>query len=47
MKINLSSAKKIKTIKGFGGSAAWWSPQIADEKTADEVVRICFTAMTD
>lgn len=42
MKINLSSAKKIKTIKGFGGSAAWWSPQIADEKTADEVVSLLY-----
>ncbi|MCM1115091.1 MAG: hypothetical protein NC397_06295 [Clostridium sp.] len=42
MKINLSSAKVIKEIKGFGGSAAWWSPQISSSKTADEVVDLLY-----
>lgn len=42
MKINLSSAKKIKTIKGFGGSAAWWSPQIKDENTAKDVANLLY-----
>ncbi len=42
MKINLSTAKRIKKLKGFGGSAAWWSPQINDSKTADEVVDLLY-----
>ena len=42
MKINLSNAKRVKKIKGFGGSACWWSPQISDEKTADDVVNLLY-----
>lgn len=42
MKLNLSNAKKLKTIKGFGASAAWWSPQIRDSKTADDVVNLLY-----
>ena len=37
MKINLTGAKKIKEIKGFGGSACWWSPNVKDDKTANEI----------
>lgn len=42
MKINLSYAKKIKTLKGFGASSAWWSPQINDDKTAQDVVDLLY-----
>lgn len=42
MKINLKSAKRIKQIKGFGGSAAWWSPQIKNDKTADEIAELLY-----
>lgn len=42
MKINLSSAKKINELKGFGASACWWSPQISDEKTASEVAELLY-----
>ncbi len=42
MKINLSNAKELKTIRGFGGSAAWWSQMIDDEKTADEVADLLY-----
>lgn len=42
MKINLSKAKKIKCLKGFGGSACWWSPQIQNDKTADEVTELLY-----
>lgn len=42
MKINLSKAKKIKNIKGFGGSSAWWSPQVPDEETADKVTELLY-----
>lgn len=42
MKINLSSAGKLKILKGFGGSAAWWSPQIKDEKTARDVAALLY-----
>lgn len=42
MKINFSDAKMLKKIKGFGASSCWWSPQISDEKTADEVVNLLY-----
>ncbi|MCM1285942.1 MAG: hypothetical protein NC213_05785 [Acetobacter sp.] len=41
MKINLLSAKKIKKIKGFGGSSAWWSQYVPEEK-ADEIVDLLY-----
>lgn len=42
MEINLSKAKKVKQIKGFGASACWWSPHISDEKTATEVANLLY-----
>lgn len=42
MKINLSNAKKIKNLKGFGASSCWWSPQIKDEKTAGEITELLY-----
>lgn len=42
MKINIANAKKIKTLKGFGGSACWWSPQIKNKKTADDVAELLY-----
>lgn len=42
MKINLSDAKKIRALTGFGASACWWSPQIKDDKTADEVIDLLY-----
>ncbi|MCC8072662.1 MAG: hypothetical protein LIO62_00835 [Clostridiales bacterium] len=42
MKINLSDAKKIKKLKGFGTSACWWSPQISDDETAQKVVDLLY-----
>ncbi len=42
MKINLANAEKIKMFKGFGGSSCWWSPQIKDVKTADEVAELLY-----
>lgn len=42
MKIDLSGAKKIKAIKGFGGSAAWWSPQVNNERTAEHVCGLLY-----
>ncbi len=42
MKINLENAKKIKTLRGFGGSACWWSTAVKDEKTADEIAELLY-----
>lgn len=42
MKINLENAKVIKTVKGFGGSACWWSPQVKSEKTAQEIANLLY-----
>lgn len=44
MKINLKNAKVIKSLKGFGGSACWWSPQIKDEKFVT-MLQIFFTVI--
>lgn len=42
MKISFENAKEIKTLKGFGGSACWWSPQVKSEKTADEIANLLY-----
>lgn len=42
MKINLSKAVKIKEIKGFGASACWWSPQLEDGTTAEEITELLY-----
>lgn len=42
MKIALKNAKKIKTLTGFGASACWWSPQVDDEKTAEELSELLY-----
>jgi O-glycosyl hydrolase len=42
MKLNLTNAKEIKKLKGFGVSSAWWSPQVADDKTADEISELLY-----
>lgn len=42
MIINLANSKRLKKIKGYGGSAAWWSPQISNEKTADDVINLLY-----
>lgn len=41
MKINISDAKEIKKLKGFGGSACWWSTHVPAEK-AEEVVNLLY-----
>lgn len=42
MKINLSDAKRLKELKGFGGSAAWWSVRLSDEKITDEIIDLLY-----
>ncbi|MDD6728654.1 MAG: glycoside hydrolase [Eubacteriales bacterium] len=42
MKINLSNAKKIKTLKGFGGSSCWWSTGVKNEKDAEDVAKLLY-----
>lgn len=42
MKINLKNAEKIKVLKGFGGSAAWWSPQVGNEKDAQRIAELLY-----
>lgn len=42
MKINLSKAKKVKCLKGFGVSACWWSPQINNDNTADAITELLY-----
>lgn len=42
MKIDIANARTIKTLKGFGGSACWWSPRISDDKTARDVANILY-----
>lgn len=42
MKINLKNGKKIKDLKGFGGSAAWWSPQVKSQKDAENIAELLY-----
>lgn len=42
MKINLSNAKKIKTLKGFGASAAWWSQKVSTKEDAENIARLLY-----
>lgn len=42
MKLNLKNAKRVNTIKGFGASACWWSPQVEDEKTAEKLSELLY-----
>lgn len=42
MKINLSTAREITALSGFGGSAAWWSPQVNDDNTARELAELFY-----
>lgn len=42
MKINLSTAKKLQTIKGWGTSACWWSQACADSDTQDKIIDLLY-----
>ena len=42
MNIDLKSAKKLQTLKGWGTSACWWSQYCADEKTAKEIAELLY-----
>lgn len=41
--IDLKNAEKKQTLKGFGTSACWWSQNVADEKTADELSDLLYS----
>lgn len=43
IKINLKGAEKKQTIKGFGTSACWWSQNISDDKTAQEISDLLYS----
>jgi len=41
--IDLTAAEHQQKLKGFGTSACWWSQNIADEKTADEIAELLYS----
>ena len=41
MKINVSKAKELKTIKGFGASSCWWSTHVPFDK-AEEIIDLLY-----
>ncbi len=41
--IDLKNAAQKQTLKGFGTSACWWSQNVADKKTADELSDLLYT----
>lgn len=43
IKLDLTKAKNLQRLSGFGTSACWWSQNIADEKTADEIADILYS----
>ena len=42
MKLQLSNAKEMQTLKGWGTSACWWSQYCGDEKTQDEIASLLY-----
>ncbi len=42
MKISLSGKNARQTVKGYGASACWWSQNISQEKTADQISRLLY-----
>lgn len=41
--LDLRNAEKKQILKGFGTSACWWSQNISDEKTADEISDLLYS----
>ncbi|MDE5604939.1 MAG: hypothetical protein K2I73_05100 [Eubacterium sp.] len=41
--VDLKNAEKKQTLKGFGTSACWWSQNVSDEKTADEISDLLYS----
>lgn len=41
--IDLIHTEKRQTLKGFGTSACWWSQNISDKKTADEIADLLYS----
>lgn len=41
--VDLRNAEKKQTLMGFGTSACWWSQNISDEKTADEISDLLYS----
>lgn len=42
MKIDLKSAKKLQTLKGWGTSACWWSQYCKEESTQNEIASLLY-----
>ena len=42
MKINLSKAKQLQKLKGWGTSACWWSQYCGDEETQNEIAKLLY-----
>lgn len=43
IRIDLKNAKEKQMLKGFGTSACWWSQNVADRKTAEELSELLYT----
>lgn len=42
MKLNLSNAKRLQKLYGWGASACWWSQYCKDPKTQDEIAELLY-----
>lgn len=42
MEINLTNAKKMQVLKGFGSSSCWWSQFLKDEKSQEEISELLY-----
>lgn len=43
MKIDLTNAKKMQTLHGWGTSACWWAQACPSGKTADDIARLLYS----
>ena len=41
--VDLKNAEERQTLKGFGTSACWWSQNLSDETTIDEISDLLYS----
>ncbi len=43
MQINFENATQLQILKGFGTSSCWWSQNVSDKNTAEDIANLLYT----
>ena len=43
MKITINEANELQPVYGWGTSACWWSQNVSDEKTREEIAKYLYS----